>query len=329
MFVNIKILPVHAVANGYKPSRTNEIEISPNHLTQEQKDELATCSINDHRRPIIDDMVMVNGVEVRDTLNWPVVGSTKDKINTVKLLLNARIELRKRYEEKIHQEKEQQNVINQNYINTAKARSVSDFIVFDTSKNEFYVALPNLEYCKLPDSLDIAWASEALSEKIHTAQKVIEKNAMEIIENEAAAQRERKTQIDGWVKTHGTDNHKARHKNGLLDENEVLDNMRDKAFKPFICQNRFVRIADDDVKHACSGDNITYTTDESDIYNKKEFDSYTVIKTIAEGTEFQFELRRLNHIASCRTCTSSLTRKSVLVRLKVGVIWFSREYTLN
>jgi hypothetical protein len=136
----------------------------------------------------------------------------------------------------------------------------------------------------------------------------------------------REAQIEGWIAEHGTDNQKKRHAAGLLPDKEIVDEIRDDAFRELdMVYERYEPLTAGDIPCTCEyeGPDVSYNADDAETATAEEFDRLEEIKQDApEGAEVTLR----EHVGTCDRCDEIVKRKGVLVRLSVGVFNFGREY---
>jgi hypothetical protein len=148
-----------------------------------------------------------------------------------------------------------------------------------------------------------------------------------------AAAARRAEQLATWVAEHGDQSTQGRFRIGMLPETEVLDRIRDQAYRPLAEFRRYRKIRWCNIEHTdeCYSDYgdqnvLECDTEPADALTAEEFDTYTALDQAAPADA---TLETLAHACECRTCGAGLIRKSVRVQLTVGELEFSREYTLS
>lgn len=147
------------------------------------------------------------------------------------------------------------------------------------------------------------------------AQKRVEQ------ERKAAAKRQ---QIAAWVAEKGTESQRKRQNAELLDEQEVIDAMRDEAFASLANFSLYEKLHRVDVEH----------TDDCQWSENVEFSAENAFAT--EATFAQLEqmqallpgatITTRRHTAQCESCKAETVRDSLLVKITVGEFEFTRDY---
>lgn len=140
----------------------------------------------------------------------------------------------------------------------------------------------------------------------------------------------RKASLDKWIKDHGDDNQKERHREGLLPEEEALEAMRESFFDPLENNERYSAIRKTE---AC----------DCGCYEDVVFDNRAAAGTAPGLTATQFEklkeIRELApkgaaietrmHIAKCDECDCAPVHRP---SARVTLVWqgwtLTREYLL-
>lgn len=147
---------------------------------------------------------------------------------------------------------------------------------------------------------------------------------------EAEAADRKAAQIAAWVEAHGTENQKARHKDGLLPDNEIIDAIRSEAYTGLKGFPRYDKMKASDV---CEG----YDDYDGDThYHDVDFDVETADTLTADQYDRLQEIKKAApkdatveariHTGKCDECETEEARIGFMVRVKVGELDFSREY---
>lgn len=184
-----------------------------------------------------------------------------------------------------------------------------------------------------PDALqDLETAQQQRTEiyyalEYQTAAKATADLEQELAEEQARQERRLK-QLDDWVVQHGTDNQKGRHRRGLLPEQEIVNNIKQRAFTPFDQFRRFARLDD---KHVCKQpfdhDDVDYQAYDAEELTGQEFGRLEEIEEAAKGRDCTVTPRE--HWGCCGICDRLVVRRGARVVATVGELEFSREYALT
>lgn len=172
-------------------------------------------------------------------------------------------------------------------------------------------------------------------------KEIIEKKQAEIeierkkIESEKKEnerkQTEKKEQIGKWVATNGTDNQKKRYELGLLPETEVIDAIRDEAYRLLDGFPRYEKMKASDVctceyrEDSCK---VEYTVEVAETATAEAFEKFEEILNVSKKIDEKAKCTMMVHIGESEKCEEHEERKSVKVEIAVGAFAFSREYAI-
>lgn len=145
-------------------------------------------------------------------------------------------------------------------------------------------------------------------------------------EEEKHRRTERKAQqITDWVAEHGTESQKKRFAVKLLDEQEVIDALRDAALAPLNAFHPYERLTAADVEHT---DDCNYPNVEFEVS-----DGYATEPVFAQLEQMQALLPGAlitprEHTGKCTSCEAETTSKSLLVKVISGEFSFTRDYAV-
>lgn len=156
-----------------------------------------------------------------------------------------------------------------------------------------------------------------------------EREAIERKEREAAAKRQKKqdveAQIAKWVEDYGTLSQVERLAAKLLHQQEIIDAIRNQAYRKLDELPQYVKMKPKDVCACEYGTcNVTFDVIEKSWATEEEFSLMSKIKNLLPGAEL--ELRE--HYGHADECENTATRIGIMVRLTVGALSFSREYAI-
>lgn len=147
-------------------------------------------------------------------------------------------------------------------------------------------------------------------------------------EKQARAEAKRQ-QVATWVQEHGTESQKRRHAVDLLDDQEVIDAMRDLAFSPLDPFKPYEKINSGDVEHednsgwGCDGD-VEFGAENSCASEETFAQLEEMQKLLPDAT-----ITPRLHTATCNRCGSEATKPSLLAKITVGVFEFHRDYAVG
>lgn len=211
-----------------------------------------------------------------------------------------------------------------------------------------WVPLPGLPSIEAHNGdLDLArshtdvWSEikRALAEQLEQSRALIEAEQCAIdnaaVEAEAAAREEeakalalRTEQIAAWVRDNGNENQQARFKRNLLPEDEVIDAIREQAYADLESFPRYRKIRGNELPHTdeCYQEYaLDCATDDATALTAAEFEVGQRIEAVCPGAVFEY----VAHRCTCEHCEATLERRSLRVKITVGVFTFTREYALE
>lgn len=147
----------------------------------------------------------------------------------------------------------------------------------------------------------------------------------------------RTAQIEAWIQQYGTPSQRGRHARGLLDQDEVLDDMRAKIFQPLEGFPRYRKIELQEVLKSYRDAGFDYyegtlvVNVESDPHlSEEEFEKLQALEAALPAAESKVRIHRglLNQSSEEEDAIAAVERVSVLMTVTVGDLQFSREYAL-
>lgn len=170
------------------------------------------------------------------------------------------------------------------------------------------------------------------------ARRAAEKVARE--KEEKAAKERREKQLKEWVLQYGTESQRKRFSRGMLPEQEIIDGIRDKAFRALDGFLRHQKITADEVINAASGqlddELLAYAKVDFLAVDETECDEalFSALERIeeairAEHPDAKCTLRRHTGWIKGYPDAPAITRHSVRVELTVGELRLSREYAAD
>ena len=175
------------------------------------------------------------------------------------------------------------------------------------------------------------FARKELLEKERAERKeLLEKERAERMARYAAERKQKeeddlkkKEQITAWVAKKGTESQKARLAKDLLPKKEIVDAIRDEAYRPLDKYKRYEKITTSDVCD-CEYDYCDVVFDVKDKHEatEDEFDLMQEFKKLIPDATVTIR----EHEGEAEVCENSVTRIGIMVKVPVGAFNFSREY---
>lgn len=174
---------------------------------------------------------------------------------------------------------------------------------------------------------------QALLKKSQDAEQEKKKLTEESAKKEAV----KKAQIAKWVAEKGTENQKKRYEIGLLPETEVVDAIRDEAYKTLDGFPRYEKMQASDVctceEHYNNEGALTECDVDYEVYKATEAtaEEYGALEKIADAAKKAHPgavITMTDHVGTSEDCENEVIRKSVKVEIEVGAFKFSREYAI-
>lgn len=308
---------------------------NPVDLTQEQRDELAVSNvIFNHNSP-------QHGLyrASRDPDGSSIVApAVRADIETLKMLLDVRIEIRHKRKVK---EKEKRKGILDKFL---KADISNCYWINRGNRNKVQLNYTDIDKIAVEFESDEAQAKiiealtagekEAEARKADNAAKKIrtEKEHAERMIRYAAEKKQEETdrlkkkeQIVAWVAEKGTESQKARLAENLLPEKEIIDAIRDEAYRPLDNYERYEKIITSDVCD-CEYDycNVEFDANNKHEATENEFDLMQEFKKLMPGSTVTIR----EHKGESECCEKTVTRTGIMVKVTVRTFNFSREYAI-
>ena len=304
------------------------IDFIPAELTQDQREELATCATKD------------GAYIVNSSLRTDLPGIAAPTLENLHLLIDARIKLRQKNEEE-NAEKEKKRQADglenaERWLNWPLDDCLDKMLT--TNGNYYYIRFGPYG----DDVNDRIKANDTrFTEKIDELKSLIfwldlddqiddmickknERLANEKKEREREAAEKRKAnQLEEWVLINGTDNQKGRYAIGMLSEEEIIDCIRDQAFAGLCDITKYKRIKKSEVCD-CDYDTceVDFNVENAKSLTADEFENISFMKTIVP--EATITVRR--HSGYGDECKRRVCRTGYKVEIRVGELDLSREY---
>jgi hypothetical protein len=180
------------------------------------------------------------------------------------------------------------------------------------------VAIAEREEIKNQEHIRIQAAAEA-------AEREKQSKAANLAREQAAATA-RTNQIADWVTAHGTDSQKSRLAANLLPESEILTAIENEQFVALADFPHYSKLNSSEVCtcERCEDDycHVDFRSYPADSATEAEFETLTKIKNLMPDAEIQLR----EHEGVSTDCTNTVTRKSIRITVKTGVLEFTREY---
>ena len=148
---------------------------------------------------------------------------------------------------------------------------------------------------------------------------------------------EKKEQIKKWVAEKGTENQRKRHEIKLLPESEVIDAIRDEAYRALDGFARYEKMQASDVctceEHYNNEGELTecevdYNVSKASEATAEEYEGLEKIATAAKKAHPDAIVTMMDHVGTSEACENEVIRKSAKVEITVGAFGFSREYAI-
>lgn len=146
---------------------------------------------------------------------------------------------------------------------------------------------------------------------------------------------EKKAQIEKWVAEKGTENQRKRYEINLLPEAEVVDAIRDEAYRALDGFARYEKMSAADVctceEHYNNEGELTecdvdYNVSKASGATTEEYEALEKIADAAKKAHPGAVVTMMDHVGTSEDCENEVIRKSVKVEIEVGAFKLSREY---
>ncbi|MGR3220928.1 MAG: hypothetical protein ACUZ8H_14085, partial [Candidatus Anammoxibacter sp.] len=315
-----------------------DIEFKPEDLSAEERVELAECNTQD-------DCFLVN----RDYKfesdgvcgNYISIGVTrlsevaKADLSTLKQILQERLALRikkakenQEYEKKEEEKKGKREQLEKEafLICEDKLLEMESACIFEIGiRNEIHSGIDVGLYGHLSYTIEEIFKSQKLKTKKeefdkYTIKQEAEEEAKQKEERdeECRIEKAKDDQISAWVIEHGTDSQQERKELDLLEDEEVINDIRNSAFSVLAEINKYEKITASDVCE-CERE------ERYDEYCDVDFESYECKATEAEFDAMQ-DIQKLvpdakiiikEHVGESEDCKNTVKIKSFLVSIQV------------
>ena len=152
----------------------------------------------------------------------------------------------------------------------------------------------------------------------------------------AAEEKKKAAARDEWVRTHGSENQRARHRRAMLPHDEIEGGMEETAFA-FLCDRpQFERLTGGDIEaeetdetdDACIdlGHDACFSSSEMTVMSAAQFEAVTDIEAAAKKATVEASVVLREHVAACDRCDSTAVRYGINVRVQYGAYEFEREF---
>lgn len=338
MKASIHVNQKEALKAGHDEYGKIVISFGPTELTQEERDELTKSKINKQ-----------DEIETNYNLPWEqnisgyietnIPAVCQANITTLQAIIQHRIRLRVEVTKKQETEKKEYDA------KKHAARAAAIAVIkkmeykeicskYDLRKDHNNVHA-NDTYGELLKTCEVLKDKQrgylGWKEEINKAKAVAEKQAK--AKEQAKAEetdriaKEKAAQISAWVADHGTENQKKRKELDLLEDDEVINKLREEKFALLAGYKRYEKLNAYDVCKC-----VERYEDNCDV----DFDAYDCKATSEEFDEMQ-EMQKLvpdakitirEHEGTSEDCENKVTRKSLHIAIKAGAFNFSREYQI-
>lgn len=164
-------------------------------------------------------------------------------------------------------------------------------------------------------------AKEKAEQKTREEKRQADESESTRIANEKAEQ------ISAWVAEHGTENQQKRKELDLLEDEEVINAIREEIFAPLADYARYEKLRSADVCE-CEDRYEGYCDVDYDVYDCKatveEFEKMQEIQKLIPEAKITIK----EHTGESEDCENTEKRKSLHVAIQAGAFTFSREYAI-
>ena len=147
----------------------------------------------------------------------------------------------------------------------------------------------------------------------------------------------KKVQIEKWVAENGTENQKKRYEINLLPEAEVIDAIRDEAYRMLDGFARYEKMSAADVctcedhyndEGSLTECDVDYETWKADGATAEEYEALEKIAGTVKKAHPDAIATMMDHVGTSEACENEVIRKSAKVEIEAGTFKFSREYAI-
>ena len=151
-------------------------------------------------------------------------------------------------------------------------------------------------------------------------------------EHEVAGENAKRAQVDEWIAAKGTASQRERYARGLLDIAEIVDAMRDEAFRPLSGMPRYTKITKDDLEdsYGFDGGALSCRVDDAETATEEEFQVLCGVEVALPGAKVTLQVHRCVFYDTTPDDDDehAVERHSLKVEVEVGAYTFSRLYAV-
>lgn len=327
MRIKVYLKKDDAVRLGLEPYGELDVELDLAKLTQEQRDYLAPT------QAASPGLELDHKYTVEGSIHWKLFPPTPEGVTQLLEFAVEKNRVYRAYQEKVNAERKAQEEAEKKREEERREKLVAHLLTlndddFLEQAARVYIEVPGegvtiqghlvLNDPRLQPQMERRNATLAEIKRQGDEEKA-RRNA------EASAKAERKRQqIVDWVAAHGTESQQKRQAAGLLDEQEVVDAIRDAAYQPLAEFPLYERLTASNVEHS----ETCYYHDDIEFSAE---DSYATEPVFAQLEQMRALLPAATitprvHEAHCPACDLTTRRYSLLVKLAVGDFEFTRDY---
>ena len=193
------------------------------------------------------------------------------------------------------------------------SKGLKDYLAEMPDFKEAYDDAKSLEFW-----LDLEMAIKDIKDKKANRERWAKRKA-----EEESDRLKKKEQIATWVAEKGTESQKARLTEDLLPEKEIVDEIRNDAYRPLDGYDRYEKITTSDVCDCEYGYcDVVFDVKDKHEATEDEFDLMQEFKKFMPDATVTLR----EHKGESEDCENTFTSVGVMVKIKVGGFNFSREY---
>lgn len=270
------------------------------------------------------------------TLHWQLFPPTTEGLRDL-----IRFTIEKNQAEKKYEEAQQEDRRLRDHEAQAKHLAIRDQVIgylLTLGAQEFYSATSG-GFVSIPGSSVSAPKSELLRDarlegQIIAAEAWVEQwrrdNAeRQRLEDEEAQRKQtaKETQMAAWISTRGTASQQRRAAANLLDEQEIIDAMRNEAFEVLSSYEQYALMKKDEVC-TCEYEpcRVSYSSKPADSATETEFSQLEQIQKLIQSVHPSAVVQLRVHTGESETCENVVTRKGIKVSVQIGEFTFTREF---
>lgn len=179
--------------------------------------------------------------------------------------------------------------------------------------------------CALTARYEAAERDRAAAKKAREEGERAEKKRAAREKEEEAERKE--AQLTAWVREDGTESQRARHAEGLLAEDEIIDCIREQAFAPLSEWPRYEKIKRGDMCTCEEAWNCSINCETYDAASASDEEYNALVRMRSLVPSAGVTLR--THECTTSQCGETIQRPALRVKIVVGTLTLSREYAVT